>query len=174
MGCARSGPVDSKLWSGMSSVSLPVTRPAGRALVVGHPASREQPLAMLRQMGFTCAEANDPYAAMTELCRNPSEYKALILSLAGVYAEELELIPAIKRNHPGMEIWLADAEGRQAALAEAMRQGADGLVGEDGLHRVAIAPPHGRTHGATAAAGLASELSQVELLDAEAGSAGAN
>src|SRR3954451_23170467 len=171
MGCARSGPIDPELWSGMSSVSLPVTRPAGRALVVGHPGSRGQPLAMLRQMGFSCAEANDPYAAMTELCRNPSEYKALILSLAGVYSEELELIPAIKRNHPAMEIWVADAEGRQAALGEAMRQGADGLVGEDGLHRIAMTPPEGRARGATAAAELASELSQLGPANAEAGGA---
>jgi hypothetical protein len=146
----------------MSSVSLPVTRPAGRALVVGHPGSRARPLDMLRQLGFTCAEANDPYAAMAELCRDPSEYKALILSLAGVYAEELELIGVIKRRHPEVEIWLTDADGRQAALGDALRLGADGLADDDGLHRVAITPPAPqRTRGATAAAVLADELAQL-------------
>src|SRR6476660_3800693 len=115
------GPDRFELWSGMSSVSLPVTRPAGRALVVGHPGGRARPLDMLRQLGFTCAEADDPYAAMAELCRDPSGYKALILSLAGVYAEELELIGVIKRRHPEMEIWLTDADGRQAALGDALR-----------------------------------------------------
>src|SRR3954451_1931333 len=144
----------------MSSVSLPVTRPAGRALVVGHAGSRGRPLGMLRQMGFTCAEADDPYAAMAELCRDPSGYKALILSLAGVYAEELELIAVIKRRHPEVEIWLTDAEGRQAALGDAMRLGADGLADEDGLHRGAMTPPE-RARGATAAEVLASELSQI-------------
>jgi hypothetical protein len=146
----------------MSSVSLPVTRPAGRALVVGHPASRGQPLEMLRQMGFTCAEADEPYAAMGELCRGPAEYKAVVLSLAGVYTEELELIAAIKQRHPGVEVWLTDADGRQSALAEAVRLGADGVADEDGLHRVALTPAaERRTRGATSAAGLAAELSQV-------------
>ena len=88
---------------------------------------------MLRQMGFTCAEADDPYVAMAELCRNPSEYKALILSLAGVYAEELELIATIKRRHPEVEVWLTDADGRQSALGEAIRLGADGLADEDAV-----------------------------------------
>lgn len=146
----------------MSSVSLPVTRPAGRALVVGHQASRGQPLEMLRQMGFTCAEADDPYAAMGELCRGPADYKAVVLSLAGVYTEELELIAAIKQRHPAVEVWLADADGRQAALAEAVRLGADGVADDDGFHRVAVMQrSEGRTRGATAAAVLAAELSQV-------------
>lgn len=146
----------------MSSVSLPVTRPAGRALVVGHPASRGQPLEMLRQMGFTCAEADDPYAAMGELCRGPAEYKAVVLSLAGIYTEELELIAAIKQRHPAVEVWLTDADGRQAALAEAVRLGADGVADEDGFHRVAVTPAaEGRTRGATAAAVLAAELSHL-------------
>ena len=132
----------------MSSVSLPVTRPAGRGVVVGHPASRGQPLEMLRQMGFTCAEADDPYAAMGELCRGPADYKAVVLSLAGVYAEELELIAAIKQRHPAVEVWLADADGRQAALAEAVRLGADGVADDDGFHRVAVMQrSEGRTRG---------------------------
>jgi hypothetical protein len=127
---------------------------------------------MLRQMGFTCAEADDPYVAMAELCRNPSEYKALVLSLAGVYAEELELIATIKRRHPEVEVWLTDADGRQSALGEAIRLGADGLADEDGLHRVAMTPPEGRTRGATAATVLAAELAQLTAAEATADACG--
>ncbi len=37
-----------------------------------------------------------------------------------------------------VEIWITHTDGRQASLAEAMRLGADGLLSEDGLHRVAL------------------------------------
>ena len=74
----------------------------------------------------------------------PAEYKAVVLSLAGVYTEELELIAAIKQRHPAVEVWLTDAEGRQAALTEAVRLGADGVADEDGFHRVAMTPAEGR------------------------------
>lgn len=124
----------------MPSVSLPVTRPAGPALIVGTPAGRTQPMAVLERLGFTCAGADDPYAAMAELARGPAAaYRALVLSLQHVYPEELELIPAAKRRFPQLEVWLADTDGRQAALAEAMTLGADGLLSEEGLHRLAAA-----------------------------------
>jgi hypothetical protein len=53
----------------MSSVSLPVTRPAGQALVVGLAASRDEPAKLLRRQGFHCHEVDDPYGAMAELAR---------------------------------------------------------------------------------------------------------
>ncbi len=134
-----------------SGVSLPVTRPIGRALVVGNPGSRSQPLNTLQQIGYGCAEMDDPYAAMTELCRRPLVYRALILSLSALYREELALIPAVKRRFPHIEIWLAQTDGRQAALADGMRLGADGLLAEDGLHRIAVlvAPPVSSLGGPT-------------------------
>src|SRR5207249_4385855 len=50
------------------------------------------------------------------------------------------LIATLKRRLPHVDIWLAHIDARQAALAEAMRLGADGLLGEDGmLHRMAVA-----------------------------------
>jgi len=122
----------------MSQVSLPVTRPAGRALLVSNPAARTDVRATLARLGYGCGEADDPYAAMAELCRRPLVYRALILSLSGLYREELAIIAAVKRRYPHVEIWLAHTDGRQAALAEAMSQGADGLLDEDGLHRVAM------------------------------------
>src|SRR5688500_9387098 len=122
----------------MSGVSLPVTRPIGRALVVGNPASRPDAVDALQRLGFGCSETDDPYAAMAELCRRPLVYRALILSLVSVYREELNLVAAVKRRFPHVEIWLTHTDGRQASLAEAMRLGADGLLAEDGLHRVAL------------------------------------
>jgi hypothetical protein len=123
----------------MSGVSLPVTRPVGRALLVGSPASRVETLGVLQRIGFASSEVDDPYAAMAELCRRPLIYRALILSLGSLYREELPLIAVVKRRFPHIEIWLTQTDGRAAALADGMRLGADGLVGEDGLHRIAVA-----------------------------------
>ena len=125
--------------SGMAGVSMPVTRPIGRALLIGSPACRSAPLNTLQRLGFTCAEIDDPYSAMAEICRRPLVYRAIILSLASSYREELALIHSVKRRWPHMDVWVTQTDGRHAALADAMRLGADGLLSEDGLHRTAIA-----------------------------------
>jgi hypothetical protein len=122
----------------MSGVSFPVSRPVGRALIVGTPAQRSQPLAAMQQLGFECAEADDPYAAMLEICQRPLVYRSAVLSLQGLYREELHLIATLRKRFPHLYIWLAHTDGRQAALADAMRFGADGLLAEDGLHRTAL------------------------------------
>ena len=122
----------------MSGVSLPVTRPSGRALVVGNAASRAEPLGTLQRMGYGCAEMEDPYAAMIELCRRPLVYRALVLSLSSLHREELGIVPGVKRRFPHVDIWLTHTDGRQAALAEAMRLGADGLLSGEGMHRIAV------------------------------------
>jgi hypothetical protein len=72
---------------------------------------------------------------MLELARRPMVYRAMILSLTGLYKEELQVIQAVKRRFPHVEVWLTHIEGRGASLAEAMRLGADGLLADDGLHR---------------------------------------
>ena len=123
----------------MSGVSFPVTRPAGRALIVGQPAFRTAPAAALLKWGYVCTEVDEPYDAMVHLCRRPLFYSAIILSLNSLYREELHIIASIKRRFSHVDVWLCDTDGRQAALAEAMRLGADGLISEDGLHRVASA-----------------------------------
>ncbi|HSZ58247.1 MAG TPA: hypothetical protein VK797_21460 [Tepidisphaeraceae bacterium] len=122
----------------MSQVSLPVTRPTGRAVLVSNPAARADVRETLDRLGYGCHELDDPYSAMAELCRRPLIYQAVILSLGGTYREELAIIGAIKRRYPHVELWLAHTDGRQAALAEAMRQGADGLLDDDGLHRIGM------------------------------------
>lgn len=111
----------------MSGVSLPVTRPIGRALVVANPSSRSQPLAVLQRLGYSCAEADDPYTAMLELCRKPLVYRALILSLSSLYKEELSFIESVKKRFPHVEVWLTQTDGRQGSLAESMRLGAMGF-----------------------------------------------
>jgi hypothetical protein len=116
-----------------------VTRPNGRALLIGSAAVRPAVAESLGRLGYTCGDADDPYAGMTELCRRSLVYQAVILSLASLYREELPIIRAIKRRFPHIELWLAHTDGRQAALADAMRLGADGLLDDDGLHRIAVA-----------------------------------
>src|SRR3954470_10743125 len=123
----------------MFGVSLPVTRPAGRALLIVHESSRSGPLETLSQQGFQCAAREDPYSAMAELARRPLAYRAVVLSLQSLYGEELSFIPAVKRRWPHLDVWLTHIDGRASTLAEAMRLGADGLLAEDGqLHRTGV------------------------------------
>jgi hypothetical protein len=121
----------------MSGVSLPVTRPPGRALIVGQPAFRSAPMKALLGRGYECIEVDEPYDAMVLLCQRPMFFSAVVFSLNSLYREELSIIGSLKRRFGHIDIWLSDTDGRQAALAEAMRCGADGLVADDGLHRVA-------------------------------------
>jgi len=148
----------------MSGVSLPVTRPSGRALLVSSPGSRGALVETLARLGYTPAESDDPYAAMAELARRPLAYRGVIFSLAGLYREELPIVRAIKRRYPHVEIWLAHTDGRQSALAEAMRLGADGLLDEDGLHRVALAAA--TADEPTLSHGEAEALAEVARVDA--------
>jgi len=106
----------------MSGVSLPVTRPSGRALVVGNAASRAEPADTLGRMGYGCAEMDDPYAAMAELCRRPLVYRAVVLSLSSLHREELAFIPGVKRRFPHIDIWLTHTDFDHTAVRdEALR-----------------------------------------------------
>jgi hypothetical protein len=93
----------------------------------------------MQSLGFECAEIDDPFAALAELMRRPLVYRAIVLSLTSLYREELAVVATIKRRLPHVDVWVTHIEGRQAALAEAMRLGADGLLAEDGLHRTGAA-----------------------------------
>jgi len=120
---------------------------------------------MLERLGFASTEVDDPYAAMADLCRRPLIYRALVLSLGSLYREELPLIAVVKRRFPHVEIWLTQTDGRAAALADGMRLGADGLLGEDGLHRVAVP---GAASAGNAAIGRGNESLSGEAVHAEA------
>jgi Mrp family chromosome partitioning ATPase len=126
-------------------------------LIVGHSMSRAQPVETMRALGFECSESDDPYSAMAELAAKPESYSGLVLSLAGLYREELAIIRTVKHRFNHIDVWLTQTDGRQAALAEAMRLGADGLLAEDGLHRsIAVAS------GLSAAAKSESETAHGE------------
>jgi CheY-like chemotaxis protein len=125
----------------MSAVSLPVTRPSGRALLIASPASRASTQTQLEGLGYACDEVDDPYTATAALAKRPGAYRAVVVSLSSLYREELTVISTLRRRYPGTEVWLTHTDGRQAALAEAMRMGADGLLADDGLHRIGIASP---------------------------------
>src|SRR4051794_27160791 len=99
----------------MSSVSMPVNRPPGRALIVGNASNRAQPLGVLQKLGYVCAEVDDPYAAAVELSRRPLVYHSVILSLTSLHREEMSLVGMIKQRLPHMEVWLTHIDGRQAA-----------------------------------------------------------
>lgn len=125
----------------MSAANSPIDRPLGNALIVAGPACQREPMSILSRLGIQSAEADDPYSAMLELSLHPQQYHSLILSLAGLYREELELISVVKNRLPHVDIWLIHTDGRQATLAEALRLGADGLLAEDGPHRTSAAAP---------------------------------
>jgi len=78
---------------------------------------------------------------MAQLCKRPLFYSTIVLSLNSLYREELPIIACIKQRFSHIDIWLSDTDGRQAALAEAVRRGADGLFANDGLHRIAPGSP---------------------------------
>jgi len=124
--------------SRMSGVSLPVNRPTGRAIVVGSAGCRAAAVQTLRGLGYQSAEADDPYSAAAELSRRSMTYRAMILCLNSLYREELAFIASIKHRYPHIDIWLSQTDGRAAALAEALRLGADGLLSDDGPHRFAM------------------------------------
>lgn len=122
-------------------------------MLVGNPASRAEPVTVLRELGFSCEEADDPYSAFAELCRRPLAFSAVVLSLSSLYREELQIVPSIRQRFPHLDVWLAQAEGRQAAMAEALQLGADGLLSRDGLHRIGLAgQPPGNASAAKRAA----------------------
>jgi hypothetical protein len=120
----------------MSGANSTASRHTARALVVGNAALRSPVVSALAAQQISAFESDDPYVAMAELCRRPLLYKAIVLSLQSLYREELAMIPAIKRSYRHLEVWVCDIDGRSAALAEAMRLGVDGLLGEEGLHRI--------------------------------------
>ena len=124
--------------SRMSGVSLPVNRPTGRAIVVGSAGCRGVAVQTLRGLGYQSVEADDPYSAAAELSKRSMTYRAMILCLNSLYREELSFIASIKHRYPHIDIWLSQTDGRAAALAEALRLGADGLLSEDGPHRFAM------------------------------------
>jgi hypothetical protein len=106
-------------------------------LIIANPAIQGQPMQTLQQLGLECHAVCDPYSAMTELLAAKANFRGVVVSLQSLYREEIAMVRTLKRRLPHLEVWLAHTDNRQAALAEAMRFGADGLLGDEGLHRIA-------------------------------------
>jgi len=115
-----------------ATANLPKT--SGHALLVGGDSCCDEPRRTLTAIGYHTEATADPYAAMLELCRRPLVYRAIVLSLQSIYRDELSVITTIRRRFPHVSIWLAHTDGRAAALAEAMRLGAEALISNDGIH----------------------------------------
>jgi len=122
-------------------------RTCGRALIVGGESCRAPVVEALGRLGYQTKEAEDAYSGMAELCQRPLAYRALVLGLASLYREELQMIGVVKRRYPHVEVWVAGVEGRAAALAEASRLGADGLLSDGGLHRFSSGQKEGGPTG---------------------------
>ncbi len=118
----------------LSASTTNLSKHAGHALVVGSDTCRTLPREVLTTLGYGIDEREDPYAAMLELCRRPLVYRSLVVSLQSLYRDELALLGAVRRRFPHVSIWLTHTDGRQGALAEAMRLGAEAIVAEDGVH----------------------------------------
>jgi ActR/RegA family two-component response regulator len=128
----------------MPGLSLSASRPAARALIVGNESCRALAGRVLERLGYVVSYAVDPYSACAEACRQPLAYRAVVLGLNALYREELALILTLRRRLGHVEIYLAQTDGRAAALAEAARMGATGLLSEEGLH------PFNQDHAAEA------------------------
>ena len=115
--------------------------------MVGSAACRAHVRTALARTPFEFAAADDAYAAITEVCRRPLAYRVVILCLNSTYREELALISTVRRRFRHVDVYLAQTDGRHAALAEAVRLGAVGLVSEDGLHRIDDPPAAEPTNG---------------------------
>ena len=118
----------------MPGFSLSASRPTARALVVGNESCRASAAEFLARLGHQVSHAPDPYSAFAELIRRPLAYRTIVLSLNGLYREELAIIGAIRRRLAHVEVYLTQTDGRAAALADASRLGATGLLSEEGLH----------------------------------------
>ncbi len=134
--------------------------PNGQALVIaGQAADLRERMALI---GFGVEARPDPYSAMVEISRRPLAFRAVLLSLAAVHPSELALIGVLKQRFPHLELIVADAAGRPAALAEARRLGADAILEEDRLHR--ISKPTGAEIAAPAPSTAANSTPQVETV----------
>ncbi len=129
----------------MSVVNVPIIQPGAHALIIGAQESRNQPQLVLEHHGFDCAFADDPYAGMAELSRKSAVIRAVAICLNGLYREELMLVSVIKHRWPHIEVFLAHVDGRQSAMSEALQLGADGLLTDGELQRLAPARSNDRS-----------------------------
>lgn len=120
--------------------------PAGHALLICLPRSEEGLKAQMMELGFDVSTVDNPYAALVELLDRPLVYRSIVISLAATYREELSLIKTIRNKLPQIDVLVAHLDGRAAAMAEALRMGATGILDDKDVHRLpdtaATTPPN--------------------------------
>jgi hypothetical protein len=114
---------------------------SGQVLALVATASAGSLTAELDRLGYHSTMTDDPYAALIELLDRPLVYRALVVSLPSLYREELSIIRTVRAKLPHIDVLLAHTDGRQAALAEAMRLGATALLSNEAVHRLADVNP---------------------------------
>ena len=114
---------------------------SGHVLALVADASANSLTAELDRLGYQSTMTDDPYAALVELLDRPLVYRALVVSLPSLYREELTIIRTVRAKLPHLDVLLAHTDGRQAALAEAMRLGATALLSNEAVHRLADVIP---------------------------------
>ena len=114
---------------------------AGQVLALVADASAGSLTAELDRLGYSSTMTDDPYAALIELLDRPLVYRALVVSLPSLYREELSIIRTVRAKLPHVDVLLAHTDGRQAALADAMRLGATALLSNEAVHRLAEVKP---------------------------------
>lgn len=125
----------------------PLPSSSGHVLALVADASADSLAAELDRLGYRSTMTDDPYAALIELLDRPLVYRALVVSLPSLYREELSIIRTVRAKLPHVDVLLAHTDGRQAALADAMRLGATALLSDEAVHRLAdvIPPPTDET-----------------------------
>ena len=119
----------------------PANAPLGPALTLVSSTAAAELTFELQRLGYDSFHLDEPYAALLELLDRPLVYRALVISLPALYRDELSLIRTVRHCLPHLDVLLAHTDGRHAALAEAMRLGATGLLSDDTVHRLAETAP---------------------------------
>jgi len=95
----------------------------GRILVVDDDrVSRESTTAHLNRAGFTAASAENASVALRHLAERPWDVVVTDIRMPGM--DGLELLQAVRKEHPGAEVLLMTAYGTVETAVEAMKAGA--------------------------------------------------
>lgn len=109
---------------------------SGRVALIAGPTTRDQHAETLMRAGYDVYGFDDPYDAMLAICRKPLVFRAVTLSLQGIYLQELAIIPVISRRYPHMRLVACDTHGRRAAFDRARELGVTDQLDGGGIRPV--------------------------------------
>jgi hypothetical protein len=105
-----------------------------RAVVVASQASQTELRTALEGLGFEPTCFDDPYGAFAHALTHAVGLRAFVVSLQGLYREELSVLASVRDRLPHVDRIVAHTQARQTTLAEAVRCGAVTLLDDQGLH----------------------------------------